>query len=748
VKKLVGMKNILVFVLSIGLLSACGTPQETSEPEPTSPTPTQTASPTPLTITQITIDGNMEDWVDYDVLASDPAGDQVPGSPDLAEVRAFSNDKYFYLLISFHEEGETNHYDILLDVDGGEKDYQLSVWPDQNQAVFAVFPVTGEMVPLDGVLAAQDEVIEVKMPLTATENQPVQGVFIQTFLGDRAGDMIGDLPAQIMEEIEAESDSFVESAPPASSPGVCGGEGSPSSPDYTITEAGTEVEMLWRADFVPWWVRTSVDGRVLAVTNGGDSIYELKADGSIEVVFRCPGVVIETGIAATDGALWFASRDDGRLYRVDPDGEVKILAPNGNRNLEAGPNGSVYAMENGLTRIDPDGTMEVISDAVFGRKFAISPKGEIAVLTGGNVVQVSESGEFTQLASGYGPEPWLTFGPDGLLYVTHWSDVDVIDLQSGSVTSIPWLQNANLSEAGAFAPDGRLLMYHPNTDVYAVDLEAQTIAVYYQVTSNSLAMAVNPGDAIYVAFGNSQPDGETTLYRVVDLHTLEQVMSVPYGLERGMAFDSQGNGYLALGDTSAGGAILRFDPFNKTFDEYHRPACFPSSITVHPQTDLPWWDECDRLVSLDAQGEPVSIDEIPGGENVSLAITTDGEFYVIAFFHRDDPGASYERRLYQWNDASDAWQEIADLTQSDPGVTLADLTSCPDGRIYTVESLSRESLPVDRSSFNAVRRLEPDGTLILLGFDFAFDGSSADCDLASGQIVFTSGAGIFGVTPP
>ena len=128
------------------------------------------------------------------------------------------------------------------------------------------------------------------------------------------------------------------------------------SPEYTIVEPGTEVEMLWREEFVPWWVRSSADGRVLAVTNGGDSIYELMPDGSIEVVFRCPGVIIETGVAATDGALWFASRDGGRLYRADPDGTVRVMAENGNRNLEAGLDGSVYAMENGLTRIDPDGT--------------------------------------------------------------------------------------------------------------------------------------------------------------------------------------------------------------------------------------------------------------------------------------------------------------------------------------------------------------------------------------------------------
>ncbi len=139
--------------------------------------------------------------------------------------------------------------------------------------------------------------------------------------------------------------------PTTAPPQPCEGDTQPAAIPYTLTEPGTEVEMLWRTGFVPWWVRPSPDGRVLAVTNGGDSIYELKPDGTLGVAFRCPGVAIETFAAATDGALWFATPDGGRLYRVDADGTVEILSRHGNRNLEAGPDGSVYAMENGLVRI-------------------------------------------------------------------------------------------------------------------------------------------------------------------------------------------------------------------------------------------------------------------------------------------------------------------------------------------------------------------------------------------------------------
>ncbi len=538
-------------------------------------------------------------------------------------------------------------------------------------------------------------------------------------------------------------------APTSAPPQPCEADAAGAGPQYQLTESGTQAEVLWRAEFVPWWVRSGPDGRVLAVTDGGDSIYELKPDGALAVAFRCPGVVIETFAAASDGALWFASRDGGRLYRVDPDGEAEILAQNGNRNLEAGPDGSVYAMENGLVRIDPDGTTQQITGEVGGRKFAIGPNGEMVVLTNGSVVRVSNGGEITTLASGYGPEPWLAFGPDGRLYLTHWAGVDIIGLESGDVTSVPWLENSNIAEAGAFAPDGRLLMYHPNTDVYAVDLAAETVGVFYQVTSNSWAMAANPGDAVYIAFGNDLANGESTIYRVVDQQLLDPVASVPYGIERSMAFDPQGVGYLAVGDRDIGGAIYSFDPASGTAELYYRTQCFPSALAVHPQTGRLWWNDCNRTFeSLDENGNHVVINAVPGGENPTLAITPAGEFYTVTFFHRDNPNTPYEHGLYLWDEAGSAWGEVADLTQSDPGITLSAVAACPDGRIYTVESLDGSNLPVGRSSYNAVRRLEPDGTLTLLGFDFAFDGLAAGCDSASGRIIFTSGAGIFAVTPP
>ncbi len=530
--------------------------------------------------------------------------------------------------------------------------------------------------------------------------------------------------------------------------GLCQGERQQTMPGYSLKLAGASAEMLWQTIFVPWWVRTGADGKVYAVSDGGDSIYEIKPDGTLTEAFTCPGVQIETGIMASDGAFWFATRDGGRLYRVDPDGSVKILAQNGNRNLEAGPDGSVYRLENGLDRVDADGTQTQITKELNGRKFAISPNGEIAAMKDGRVMLVSENGEMRELAAGYGPEEWLAFGPDGNLYVTHWSGVDVIDLAAGSLTPIDWLVNAVPGESGAFAPDGHLLVYHPNTNVFAIDLQARTVETYYQVLSNSWAMGVNPQGEVYMAFGSKQPDGGTGVYRVLDRQTLELIGTVPYRYETSMVFGLDGMGYLGVGDPEKGGMIYSFNPGSGSFEEYFQPDCWPNTMAVNPLDGRMWWGECENFNALDETGQKETLPGVPESENSSLAITTGGEFYALVFFHRADPNTPYKHAIYHLNSGTQQWEEVADITQSDPGITMAKITGCVNGQLYTVESLGPESLSRGYSSYNGVRRLEADGSLTLVGFDFAYDGQAAACDYVNNRLIFTSGAGIFAVKLP
>ena len=169
-----------------------------------------------------------------------------------------------------------------------------------------------------------------------------------------------------------------EAAPEVTStpePQLCKEGNFEDHPYYTIVDPDTIVEMVWEVQFIPWWLRATHDGRLLAITRDGDSIYELKPDGSLEVVFRCPGIKIESFAIATDESIWFGSREEERLYRLNSDGSLEIMKKAfGRLNLEAGPDGSVYAMNHGLTRFDRDGKSEELTNMISSRQFAIGPE--------------------------------------------------------------------------------------------------------------------------------------------------------------------------------------------------------------------------------------------------------------------------------------------------------------------------------------------------------------------------------------
>lgn len=171
-------------------------------------------------------------------------------------------------------------------------------------------------------------------------------------------------------------------------------------------------------------------------------------------------------------------------------------------------------------------------------------------------------------------------------------------------------------------------------------------------------------------------------------------------------------------------------------------------MTLHPQTGDIWWEDCNDLVSMDKSGNSITIQGAQGRTNVSLAITPAGEYYVIAFYERSNPNVPFEHKLFKLDQSNKSWEEVAELTQFYPALTLSTLVSCPDGHIYTVESLDESNLPTRGSDFSAVRRLENDGSFTLIGYSFSTDGSAADCDSTTNRIIFPTIGGIFSVSPP
>ena len=170
-------------LLSSSLLSACklDTPTMplfggpiTVTPPPTervipSLTPVRSATPPEPTTTTVLIDGLASDWVEYPILLTDWEEDADQGGFDLKAVRAFSNDRYFYMMLEGY--GEIKDYvqiDLHIDVNSdGDQDYMVTFQPGAGQYELGDL-TSGD--PVWGVLANTSstggEVVEFKMPLS------------------------------------------------------------------------------------------------------------------------------------------------------------------------------------------------------------------------------------------------------------------------------------------------------------------------------------------------------------------------------------------------------------------------------------------------------------------------------------------------------------------------------------------------------------------------------------------------------
>lgn len=686
------LKQFIILVLILVLLDSCGSPTSQATVTPAQPTASPTSNET--ITTNIAIDGNEEDWAGYKVIGSDPTGDQVAGSPDLAELKAFNNDRYFYLLIRLHENGRTDHYDILLDTDGGQFDFQVSVWPDKNQAKFAAFPVTAGMTPLDGVTSAQGQVIEVKIPLSAINNKPVRAILVQTFLGSAVGDKINNLVPQMVSEIEPSSVTVVSepTSQPTQSPEAVG----PIS-GIVYLDTNYTARTVYLSETPPWVVRAGPNDEVLIHKTHTDTIYQVGDGGKLDVYAAFPNFEIEEFGFDRLGNLWF-STNANKLYEVK-NGSPVLIAQNVNHRFAFDSLGNVYAVDfpsHGIQKITPDGNVTVLASDVVTSWIDVGPNNEIVVMSNGRLIQVQPDGQWRVVADGLGLEASSLFAPDGKVYIldTRWG-INIIDLKTGTKQHLSWYDKfSNTGISGAFDHSGRMLTWHPNMPVIRLDFNAKTAEVVYRQRGNTAAMALGPDGNLYVAYGNLLANGETTLYRIVDKTTLEEIFRVPYGFALSIAFAPDGTGFLGVGDREKDGRIYQFDLDTGDFKDLLKPQCWPNSLAVNPLTGNLWWFSCNYIHERDNAGKIRNYPIPQGTSDKSLAFAPDGTLYAVFHFGYSTAEKVAKYGIYR-READDSWTELTDLTHSDPGIVMAMITVCSDGNLYAVQHLYGNEVGID-----------------------------------------------------
>jgi hypothetical protein len=413
------------------------TPRPTHTPTSTAtsppPTSTYTPSPTPTeeppAVTQIVIDGLGDDWGNYQVVGRDRAGDQVPGSPDIAEVYAFNNDQYLYVLITLHADGATQNYDIQTDVDGGDYDYQISVSPGLNIVNFARYPVAGGMSAVDGVEYALDEAFEAKIPLAIVGGGPVLRSKISTWLGTQVGDIIDNLTLGVVNEVETLEAAQIEKPP--------------TNWDMLNEFGDFQKTTLWEPALKqPMDVLVGPDGTIYIRGAGGvgGTVYRIDPlTGEVEVDpqlsqdelviterFNDP---IETDIALSpDGVRYKSYFQRGVIVRIEPDGSETEIVSGLNIEpifIEFGPDGMLYIEESVylFSKVSPQGgtpktiyLVEELREQMALKDFGFDPKGRVifADATAGTVVRIDlEAGTLDFIVPGNYDTPAFECLPNG-----------------------------------------------------------------------------------------------------------------------------------------------------------------------------------------------------------------------------------------------------------------------------------------------------------------------------------------------
>jgi hypothetical protein len=244
----------------------------------------------------------------------------------------------------------------------------------------------------------------------------------------------------------------------------------------------------------------------------------------------------------------------------------------------------------------------------------------------------------------------------------------------------------------------------------------------------------------------------TWVYRIDPGDTLVEIGTITGTLSYAMAFAPDGTGYLS---TATGGngdrGLYAFHPGEPGFERITSQAG-GRSVAVDPTTGYVWFagwvcgggGHTQGLCYMDDEGQ---IWEVPIPDNVDrlyLAFGPDGTLYVMFFFTPPTPGAPLPHGIYR-RETDGTWTELVDMTGEDPGIYWALPAVCPDETVYTLASVDGHVIEPGRewTCFNAILRLEEDGTLTVMGHDFPYDGYAIECDPSTGDLYFSHNRGIY-----
>ncbi len=189
----------------------------------------------------------------------------------------------------------------------------------------------------------------------------------------------------------------------------------------------TELVYETSAPFL-WSVVAGSDGSLFIGTGNEGKVFRVDPQGRGSVFFDPPELEVHALAAAPNGGLYVATSPDGRIYKVDRDGKDTVFFDPDDKyiwSLAADSNGNLFAGtgEHGVVyKITPDGkgTRFYETKATHATALAFDKSGNLLVGTGspGRVLRIDPDAKaFVLLDSPYEEVRALHFDEKGTLYV-------------------------------------------------------------------------------------------------------------------------------------------------------------------------------------------------------------------------------------------------------------------------------------------------------------------------------------------
>jgi len=382
--------------------------------------PTPSPSTTYEAITNIKIDGLPLDWAKYDFLIRDEKGDNRDGNFDIANVGAFINDEFIFLLITTYKP-PSEYVQIDLEVISGEERRFIVSSPHSQYGSVFLGEIINNKFNFIGEVAESEytsgEVVEFKVPLEALGNaQKLTLVDVRPMGGEcceekwRVIDRVYSVSVPEMKETEATEDHSEDVADEIKEKKarVCAEiylslaavETLKAAP-VRLAKPGYKAEWFVEPTVfnMPQEVLRTPKGEMFVLNVRSATLFRLSRENKAKPFLT--EIYAYLGDVDTQGNIYLHGHPWGIIYRISPNGgkSVVVQSPELHSACDSGfgvgADGNLYLArsrcqdKSDLLQITPKGENKVVAEVPQLQALRSAPDGRFLAASYDQVYQLS-----------------------------------------------------------------------------------------------------------------------------------------------------------------------------------------------------------------------------------------------------------------------------------------------------------------------------------------------------------------------